>query len=105
MPKYTEKWTHLIRWKISDNRSSKRADKSKAQTKLVQPAETKIRRFKALGQHLELKVTNKHTHSQKERGEIEELREQICFWNPCTCIADGGNEWIDVIQRDGDSVT
>ena len=74
MFKYTD-LTYLVRWKISDDRSTKRANKSEAQTKLVQTAEMKIRRFKALGQHLKLKVANKHTHSQQNRGEIEELRE------------------------------
>lgn len=64
-----------------------------------------IRGIQPFGQHLELKVAYKQTQYHQNHREIEELREDVCLRDPGACVANGGNERIDVILRDGDAVT
>ena len=61
-------------------------------------------RVQVFRQHLELKVADEQAENHQHQGEIEELREDVCLGDPGASVANGGNERVDVIKRNGDAV-
>ena len=61
-------------------------------------------RVQTFSQHLELKVADEQAEYHQHQGEIEQLREDVCLWDPGASVAYGGNKRVDVIKRNGDTV-